>query len=155
MSKSLIIHGIPASQPTRSVYWTCLIKGLPFELRPVDLASANARSLLLELNPTGQVPTIEDALELDGREYLAADTRALDAFYGLGWMIVANIGYEKLHSLAERLGSTDARPVPPEAILTAAGLDLDDDTSIRRGFARKFELRGAEGDAPINIYLSD
>jgi glutathione S-transferase len=60
MSESLIIHGVTGSQPARSVYWTCLIKGLPFELRPVDLASPEARGLLLELNPTGQVPTIED-----------------------------------------------------------------------------------------------
>jgi len=59
MSRDLVVHGIPGSQPTRAVYWTCLIKELPFELRPNDFSPTN-RGPLLELNPTGQVPTIED-----------------------------------------------------------------------------------------------
>jgi glutathione S-transferase len=59
MGRDLIVHGIPGSQPTRAVYWTCLIKELPFALKPIDL-SPTARGPLLELNPTGQVPTIED-----------------------------------------------------------------------------------------------
>lgn len=59
MSRDLIVHGVTGSQPTRAVYWTCLIKKLPFELRPNDF-SPSGRGALLELNPTGQVPTIED-----------------------------------------------------------------------------------------------
>jgi len=101
------------------------------------------------------VPTIEAALQLDAREYLMADARALDAFYGLGWMIVANIGYEELFSLAERLDATDASQVSPSTILAAAGIDPSDDTTVRRGFARMFDLPGADGDAPIVIHLSD
>ncbi|MFT5052263.1 MAG: hypothetical protein ACI8QZ_003696 [Chlamydiales bacterium] len=101
------------------------------------------------------VPTIEQAMQLDAREYLEADARALDAFYGLGWMIVSSIGYEELYSLAERLGATEARPVAPALILTAAGIDPMDDTSVRRGFARMFGLPDADGDAPITIHLSD
>ncbi|MEN8159665.1 MAG: glutathione S-transferase family protein [Myxococcota bacterium] len=56
----LIIHGAPASQPSRAVYWTCMIKRLPFELRPLGLGDMGPDSPLLRLNPTGQVPIIED-----------------------------------------------------------------------------------------------
>ncbi len=59
-SARLVIHGVPASQPVRAVCWTCLIKGLPFELRPVRFDEAGDERPLLRLNPTGQVPTIED-----------------------------------------------------------------------------------------------
>jgi glutathione S-transferase len=59
MSRNLIVHGVPGSQPTRAVCWTCLIKELPFELKPIDF-SPTGREPLLELNPTGQMPTIED-----------------------------------------------------------------------------------------------
>jgi len=55
----LIVHGSPASQPSRAVYWTCLIKGLPIELRPPDFADLG-RSDLADLNPKLQVPTIVD-----------------------------------------------------------------------------------------------
>ena len=101
------------------------------------------------------VPDIDEALELNAREYLAADDRAIDAFYGLGWMIVANIGYEELHSLAERLGAEGDNSVPPDAILAAAELDPDDYDSIHRGFARLFGLRTATAEVPIRIRLSD
>jgi len=56
-----VLHGSPPSQPSRAVYWTCLIKGLPFELRPVSVDEmTSASGPLHALNPTGQVPTIED-----------------------------------------------------------------------------------------------
>ena len=101
------------------------------------------------------VPDIDDALRLNAREYLAADDRSIDAFYGLGWMIVASIGYEELHDLAERLGASGDRSVPPEAILMAAELDPSDYASIHRGFARLFGLRSPDDDVPIRIRLSD
>lgn len=101
------------------------------------------------------VPDIDTALRLDAREYLAADDRAIDAFYGLGWMIVANVGYERLYDLAERLGAEGDGSVPPDTILAAAELDPDDYASIHRGFARLFGLRNARSDVPIRIWLSD
>jgi glutathione S-transferase len=37
-----------------------MIKGLPFELRPVSFDDSVGRQALLRLNPTGQMPTVED-----------------------------------------------------------------------------------------------
>lgn len=48
---SLTIYGHPASQPSRTVYWACLIKDLPFELGTLDQGNGN---------PRGQVPWIDD-----------------------------------------------------------------------------------------------
>ena len=56
----LIIHGAPASQPSRAVCWVCMIKGLPFELKPLGVDDMGRDGPLLDLNPTGQVPTVED-----------------------------------------------------------------------------------------------
>jgi glutathione S-transferase len=53
----LIVYGAPPSQPSRAVYWTCLIKGLTFELRMPDLMSGNL-SDFSKLNPKRQMPTI-------------------------------------------------------------------------------------------------
>ena len=54
----MILYGAPASQPSRAVYWTCLLKELPFELR---VPAGGPRGLALEeLNPKRQVPTIVD-----------------------------------------------------------------------------------------------
>ena len=53
----LTVYGVPASQPSRAVYWTCLIKGLAFELRTPELLGAR-ESGLGELNPKRQIPTI-------------------------------------------------------------------------------------------------
>ena len=52
----LVLYGAPASQPSRAVYWTCLIKGLAFELRLPDFANLR-KSELADLNPKVQVPT--------------------------------------------------------------------------------------------------
>jgi len=56
----LIVHGAPASQPSRAVYWACLIQGLPFEPRALDLDALGPDGPLLRLNPTGQIPILED-----------------------------------------------------------------------------------------------
>lgn len=53
----MILYGIPPSQPSRAVYWTCLIKGLTFELRTPDLLG-DKLSDLTKLNPKRQMPTI-------------------------------------------------------------------------------------------------
>jgi glutathione S-transferase len=54
---ALVVYGFPPSQPSRAVYWTCLIKGLPFELRTPDLVGAGL-SELAKLNPKRQVPVV-------------------------------------------------------------------------------------------------
>ncbi|MEE8164328.1 MAG: glutathione S-transferase family protein [Myxococcota bacterium] len=53
----LTVYGVPASQPSRAVYWTCLIKGLAFELRTPELLG-DGESGLGALNPKRQIPTI-------------------------------------------------------------------------------------------------
>ena len=50
----LVLYGGPASQPTRSVIWACLLKGLAIELRPNDPEG------LEEHNPKRQMPTLLD-----------------------------------------------------------------------------------------------
>ena len=39
--ETLVLYGVPASQPSRAVYWTCLMRGLPFELRTPDLLAGS------------------------------------------------------------------------------------------------------------------
>jgi len=58
--KRIVIYGYPPSQPSRAVYWTCMMQGLPFEMRPLGIDEMGADGPLLRLNPTGQVPTIQD-----------------------------------------------------------------------------------------------
>ena len=59
-SAKLVIHGAPASQPSRAVYWTCLIQRLPFELRAPGMDDLGPGGPLLDLNPSGQMPVVED-----------------------------------------------------------------------------------------------
>jgi glutathione S-transferase len=56
----LTLYGQGGSQPSRAVWWTCLIKDLPFELCDVRIDQFGAKGPLAGLNPTGQVPTIQD-----------------------------------------------------------------------------------------------
>ena len=56
----LTLHGAGASQPSRAVWWTCLIKQLPFVLKDTPIDGFGPEGSLAALNPTGQVPTIED-----------------------------------------------------------------------------------------------
>jgi glutathione S-transferase len=56
MTNSLTIYGHPASQPSRTVFWVCVMNGLPF-----TLGSTGGRITGTdELNPRGQVPSIVD-----------------------------------------------------------------------------------------------
>jgi glutathione S-transferase len=48
-----ILYGSLPSQPSRSIMWACLLKGLPFELRAPDLGDTDT---LGRLNPKLQVP---------------------------------------------------------------------------------------------------
>ena len=56
----LTIYGQGGSQPSRAVWWACLIKSLPFELCEVRIDQFGPDGPLAKLNPTGQVPTIQD-----------------------------------------------------------------------------------------------
>ncbi len=58
--EDLILYGAPASQPSRAVYWTCLIKGLSLELIRTELGQMGSSERIQAANPTGQIPTIED-----------------------------------------------------------------------------------------------
>lgn len=62
----LIIHGVPLSQPFRSVIWPCLLKGLPFTIqiavpggKPDDKYSTRRHDFLQKF-PLGTIPSIED-----------------------------------------------------------------------------------------------
>lgn len=59
-TERLAIYGSPASQPTRPVYWCCLIKKLPFEARYHENWRDKYQPEFLKLNPLGMVPTIVD-----------------------------------------------------------------------------------------------
>lgn len=53
---SLILYGHPASQPSRTVFWACLLGGLPFAIgnsAELDLNAGNT-------NPRGQIPSMVD-----------------------------------------------------------------------------------------------
>ena len=56
----LTLHGMAGSQPTRAVWWACLIKELPFVLKDAPMDGFGPEGSLAVLNPTGQVPIIED-----------------------------------------------------------------------------------------------
>ena len=56
MTNSLTVYGHPASQPSRTVFWTCLLNNLRFTLgnAPGGVAGTGGT------NPRGQVPSILD-----------------------------------------------------------------------------------------------
>ena len=81
MSSTLTVYGSPASQPARTVYWTCLLGGIPFTLgdpRDPDLAPERR-------NPRGQVPWIVDGsfrlAEMAAITCYLADKHGLEALY--------------------------------------------------------------------------
>ncbi len=55
-----IIYGTPASQPSRAVWWTCLVGGFPFEVQYVAIEQFGPSGPLAPLNPRGQVPILEE-----------------------------------------------------------------------------------------------
>ena len=60
MRNTLKIFGHPASQPSRAVFWSCLLHDLPFELPEAPSLQSD------EANPRGQLPYI-----IDGGFFLA------------------------------------------------------------------------------------
>eukprot|EP00563_Minutocellus_polymorphus_P016371 CAMPEP_0181048882 /NCGR_PEP_ID=MMETSP1070-20121207/15672_1 /TAXON_ID=265543 /ORGANISM="Minutocellus polymorphus, Strain NH13" /LENGTH=268 /DNA_ID=CAMNT_0023127695 /DNA_START=137 /DNA_END=943 /DNA_ORIENTATION=+ len=76
------IHGVPLSQPFRSVVWPCLIKGLEFRL---EIATPGAgasgkystrRSEYLSRFPLGTVPSMEDTAD-DGSKICISEAPAI------------------------------------------------------------------------------
>lgn len=61
---SVIIHGVPLSQPFRSVAWVCLVKKLPFQVKvavPGSTSQMGSKSQnFLRMSPTGTVPVLQD-----------------------------------------------------------------------------------------------
>lgn len=58
----LKLYGYGGSQPSRAVWWTCLIKQLPFEYVEVNvMENVGPDGPLKPLNVTGQIPIIDDA----------------------------------------------------------------------------------------------
>ena len=55
-STTLTVYGHPASQPSRTVYWVCLLIGLEFRLGE----QGQRGFLAMGGNPRGQVPSIDD-----------------------------------------------------------------------------------------------
>jgi len=58
MSQWPILYANPASQPSKAVYWACLINELAFELHP-DFGEVRTADFA-QLNPKRQLPTLVD-----------------------------------------------------------------------------------------------
>ena len=61
---SLILYGVPFSQPVRAVMWLLFLKRMPFEMvltNPGSKGETGSRNpSFLEKNPAGTIPTIEE-----------------------------------------------------------------------------------------------
>ena len=64
MSSSIIIYGVPFSQPVRAVLWLMLFKQMDFELSLVNPGSSSEKGSrhpdYLAKFPTGTIPSLED-----------------------------------------------------------------------------------------------
>ncbi len=56
----LTVYGQGASQPSRAVLWLLLMKGFEFEFCDVRIDQFGPSGALARIQPTGQVPSIED-----------------------------------------------------------------------------------------------
>lgn len=87
------LHGVPLSQPFRSVAWALLQKRLPFEVKMAVPGSTRKGGTgskeFLALNPTGNVPFLEDG-----------DTRVSEAAAILVHLCQSN-GWSDLYPYAE------------------------------------------------------
>ncbi|MCZ6708951.1 MAG: glutathione S-transferase family protein [Gammaproteobacteria bacterium] len=91
MKNSLTVYGHPASQPSRTVFWACLLNELPFTLG--DTSGRLAGSA--DRNPRGQVPSILDdgfaLAEVSAIVCYLADKHAWDGLYPQALQIRARI----------------------------------------------------------------
>ncbi|MCH2171703.1 glutathione S-transferase family protein [Myxococcota bacterium] len=77
---SLVLYGVPFSQPVRAVLWLLFLKRMPFEMQLINPGSkgetGSRHPSYLEKNPAGTIPTIED------REtgFLLAESHAILAY---------------------------------------------------------------------------
>ena len=55
-----IVYDSPASQPSRAVWWTCLLGEFSFEAQNVPIDQFGPSGPLAALNPRGQVPTLAE-----------------------------------------------------------------------------------------------
>ena len=59
------LHGVPLSQPFRSVAWAMLQKRLPFDVSMVvpgiSTRNGSRNEAFLKMNPTGSIPMLEDS----------------------------------------------------------------------------------------------
>lgn len=77
----LTVYGHPASQPSRTVFWACLLGGLPFALEAgqgLELPNGGT-------NPRGQVPSIADG------DFHLAEAGAIV------WYLAAKHGWEDMY----------------------------------------------------------
>ena len=97
-----------------------------------------------------EVPTVEEALELDSDDFLRSEARAKDAFYGLGWTLATCIGFEEIVALVGRARGAGLERVPPAWVLAAAGLDPLTPEALNRAFARAIGLPPSQwSSAPV------
>ncbi len=100
---SLILYGVPFSQPVRAVLWLLFIKRMPFEMVLINPGSkgenGSRHPSYLAKNPAGTIPMIED------REtgFVLAEAHAILAY------------------LCNRHGWTDLYPEDAEAVPGSTG----------------------------------
>jgi glutathione S-transferase len=84
---SLIIYGHPASQPSRTVYWACLLGKLPFILGSTRESILDTRGT----NPRGQVPSITDG------DFSLSEASAIVWYLGQkhGWVNMYPEGFQE------------------------------------------------------------
>lgn len=88
---TLIIHGVPLSQPFRSVVWPCLLKGLPFSIQLAipgtkdTFKYSTRRPDFVSKFPFRTIPSIED--DHLGREIYLSEAPAILAYLSSvhGW----------------------------------------------------------------------
>jgi len=118
----------------------------------LNVVGAGARESLPYL--VQPVPSIDEALALDTRDYFDAELRAKDAFYGLGWMLVRRISFERLVALVREARRQGLPRVPVPWILASAGLDPLTPRTIRRAFSATLGRR-PNSSGRIEITLKD
>jgi hypothetical protein len=141
------IHPAPASKDWRMIYASVSYLD-HFTVRVEGPASRAHLAYLVQ-----DVPPIEVALAADGDELRHADSRAQDAYYGLGWVVADAVGLDGLVELEQRREERDLEKIPVDWILRRAGLEPLTQESLAAAFAHATGAPSA--GQPIMITLSD